>query len=549
MLVFGSRLVINLGKYPYVTDQQSEAAPDVADRRNADAERRYRAARDVVLELQEVLLPPALPVLPGASVSARYLVASHDQAAGGDWFDAVALDDGRLALVVGDVVGHGVAASATMGQLRAVLDVALLETGDLAEALAQADRMAERTPALRAATVCAGVLDPTSGALEYSTCGHPPPLLVAADGSTRYLAATGGAPLGTGSPPTVATEQLGPGDVLLFYSDGLIERPGQPIDAGLATLAQVAADAVTSAVPPGGAPTSVADRVTRQCMEQLTRNGYDDDVTVLTVQRRATPVETLRREVPAHPHVLGETRAALRDWLAPLGPAPEDLRAIEIAVTELVGNAVQHAYRPGEPGEVRVHAELGTDGVLDVSVADDGRWRAPGPAPADVGGRGLWIAGHVVDELTVEHEQSNDDGASRERLGRTVVRVRQRMRHPAVLASEPTHHEPKMPVMEFSATLDEGPPRTLHVLGSVDITTVTELARSLESASRGGMHPLVVDLTDVYMLGSAGVRALFGARDQHATHDQPLTIMATPDSVAAQVLDLVGLGYVAAVPE
>ncbi|MEE6274188.1 SpoIIE family protein phosphatase [Georgenia sp. MJ206] len=532
-----------------MTDHQREAGAEAAERRSSDVERRYLAARDVIMELQQVLLPTALPVLPAVSVAARYLVAARDQAAGGDWFDAVALEDGRLALVVGDVVGHGVAASATMGQLRAVLDVALVETGDLEESLAQADRMATRTPALRAATVCAGVLDPATGVLQYSTCGHPPPLLIAADGSTRYLAATGGAPLGTGSRPTTATEQIDPGDVLLLYSDGLIERPGEPLDAGLATLAQVAGEAATDGAAPTGAPTPVVDRVAQRSMELLTRTGYDDDVTVLAVQRRATPVEALRHELPAEPRGVSAARATVRRWLAPLGPGPEDLRAIEMAVTELVSNAVQHAYPSGQPGVVRVHAELGTDGMLNVAVGDDGRWCAPGAAPADVGGRGLWIAGKVIDDLTIDHGQPDAPDAPRERLGTTVVTLRHRMHHPAVLASEPAPLEPRSPAVEFSAAFEDGPPRTLRVSGSVDITNVAELAANLEIASRGGVHPLVVDLTETYVLGSAGVRALFGARDQHAIHGQRMTIVAPPASLAAQVLDMVGLDHVPAAPE
>lgn len=123
----------------------------------AEAERRYQAVRDVVAELQEALLPSALPVLPQVTVAARYLVAEHDLAAGGDWFDAVPLPDGRLALVVGDIVGHGVAASAAMGQLRAVLNELLTETGDLEQAMSRADRMASRSPVMRAATICAAV--------------------------------------------------------------------------------------------------------------------------------------------------------------------------------------------------------------------------------------------------------------------------------------------------------------------------------------------------------------------------------------------------------
>jgi serine phosphatase RsbU (regulator of sigma subunit) len=147
-------------------DVTLQVLEEQAMRQQADeAERRYRAAREIVTELQEALLPTGLPVLPRARVAARYLVAGQDQAAGGDWFDAVTLASGAVALIVGDVVGHGVAASAAMGQLRAVLNELLIAEADLMNVLERADGFAARTPALRAATLAMAVLDPGDGTL------------------------------------------------------------------------------------------------------------------------------------------------------------------------------------------------------------------------------------------------------------------------------------------------------------------------------------------------------------------------------------------------
>ena len=199
-----------------------------------------------VAEMQEALLPTALPVLPRATIAARYLVAGHEQAAGGDWFDAIPLADGSVALVVGDVVGHGVAASAAMGQLRAVLAELLAAEADLGRVLERTDAFAARMSALRAATLALAVLDPVGGTLRYTTCGHPPPLVIGTDGAARYLAGTGTGPLGTGSPPVLAASALAPGELVLLYSDGLIERPGQTLADGMAELAVAAADAAAS---------------------------------------------------------------------------------------------------------------------------------------------------------------------------------------------------------------------------------------------------------------------------------------------------------------
>ena len=123
-----------------VRDQQR------AQRETADAVRRYEQARETITTLQRQLLPAGLPVLPPVRVAASYLLADADDAAGGDWFDAVQVPGGQVALVVGDVVGHGVAASAAMGQLRAVLQDRLDDTGDVLAAVAAADRLARRAP-------------------------------------------------------------------------------------------------------------------------------------------------------------------------------------------------------------------------------------------------------------------------------------------------------------------------------------------------------------------------------------------------------------------
>ncbi|HEX7306840.1 PP2C family protein-serine/threonine phosphatase, partial [Lentzea sp.] len=203
-----------------------------AQRRAAEAERRYQAARDVVLELQRELLPAGVPVVPRLDIAASYLLADTDTVAGGDWFDAVTLPGGRVGLVVGDVVGHGVAASATMGQLRAVLSEQLAATGDVAAAVRAADSATDRIRGAKAATVCVALLDPSTGTFEYCTAGHPPPLVVRADGQTHYLPVTGTGPLGVGSgrgPGIVRTGRLERGDLVLLYSDGILERPGREL--------------------------------------------------------------------------------------------------------------------------------------------------------------------------------------------------------------------------------------------------------------------------------------------------------------------------------
>ncbi|MGX6607497.1 PP2C family protein-serine/threonine phosphatase [Micromonosporaceae bacterium Da 78-11] len=274
---------------------------EAARQRAADAEataslqRRYEQSRDVITTLQQELLPAGLPVLPGAQIAASYLLADAETAAGGDWFDAVARQDGRVALIVGDVVGHGVTASGAMGQLRAVLQDRLDDGAGLVEALRAADRFARRLPAAHATTVCLALLDPATGELTYCTAGHPPPLLIGADGTTRYLPGTGGTPLATSGNFPLRTDRLAEGDLLLLYSDGILERPGRTTPA---ELAQVAADSAAGRAlhDPGATP---AERVCDQTAELLVRaTGHSDDITLLAVQRVAA-VPDLVLDLPA----------------------------------------------------------------------------------------------------------------------------------------------------------------------------------------------------------------------------------------------------------
>jgi anti-sigma regulatory factor (Ser/Thr protein kinase)/anti-anti-sigma regulatory factor len=500
-----------------------------------------------VTTLQQALLPAALPVLPGVQLAARYLVASQDQAAGGDWFDAIPLPDGTVALVVGDVVGHGVAASAAMGQLRAVLTERLTAQPDLAVVLDQVDTYAARDRALRAATLCLVLLDPRTGQLQYATCGHPPPLAIGTDGSARYLAHTGMGPLGSraGSRawPAPASELLAPGETVFLYSDGLIERPGRTMPGALAELATVAADAAANRVLPAGAAASRPERICQLTVELLTRTGYADDVTVLAAQRRDTPVPPLALERPAVRDSLAPMREAFTSWLDTFGPVEDDRQSLEMAVSEAVTNAIEHAYPPGRAGPVRLVAVLPPDGFLEVNVADQGRWREPVTAE-DGRGHGLLVIGQLADEMEVRHPPRSATEPSGARG--TTVMIRHRLRHPAVLATDTGATAASRPAdPPFAVRIMTGEPRPrVRITGPVDITTTGQLTRSLLAACRGGVLPLIADLDEVTLLASAGVRALFEVTGQLATHQQDFTLIAGPASAARAVLDLVGLPYV-----
>ena len=507
----------------------------------------------MVAELQEALLPAALPVLPRARIAARYLVAAHEQSAGGDWFDAIPLADGSVALVVGDVVGHGVAASAAMGQLRAVLTELLAAETDLGQVLERTDAFAARTPDLRAATLALAVLDPASGRLRYTTCGHPPPLVIGIDGAARYLEGTGTGPLGTGSPPVLMTSALARGELVLLYSDGLVEGPGRTLDEGMAELAAAAAAAAEQTLALAAEP--VAERVCQRTVELLTPAGRDDDVTALAAQRLADPVPALRLALPSERPSLTTARDAFAGWLSQLDVAANDWEALHLALVEVFTNAIEHAYPRDQPGLIELEASLGDDGHVECRVTDHGSWRQPDPADADRG-HGLMVAGQVIDRLLVSHPPpshpppSHPTGAANGAAGTrgTIVTLRHRLGRPAILASghDSAHAaHPDGPPFAVDTSIAESATARALVRGPVDITTADQLARRLLSVSRGGTVPLVADLTGVTQLASAGVRALYAVSGQMAAHGQDLTLITAPGSAAHLVLDLVQLAHVA----
>jgi serine phosphatase RsbU (regulator of sigma subunit)/anti-sigma regulatory factor (Ser/Thr protein kinase)/anti-anti-sigma regulatory factor len=515
-----------------------------------DAEYGDPAGRGIVAELQQALLPTALPVLPRVRIAARYLVAGQEQAAGGDWFDAIPLDSGAVALVVGDVVGNGVAASAAMGQLRAVLAELLAAEDDLGRVLRRTDAFAARMPPLRAATLALVVLDPAAGTLRYTTCGHPPPLVISLDGKARYLKGTGTGPLGTGSTPVLGSSTLAPGELILLYSDGLVERPDRTIAEGMAELAVVAADAAAhrsaagpSPVGPSPAPDqTAAERVCQLSVELLTRTGHSDDITALAAQRLADAVPPLHLSLPSARPSLTTARDAFADWLRRLDATADDWEALHLAMVEVFTNAIEHAYPREAPGTIEFDASLESDGSVACLVTDHGTWRPPDPADADRG-HGLMVAGHVVDELLVSHPVADDAAGPRG----TTVALRLRLRRPAVLASAHRAEHVAYPA-ERPFTVDTsvaaGATARALVGGTVDITTADLLARRLLSVSRGGTVPLIADLTGVTQLASAAVRALYEVSEQLAAHGQRLVLVTAPGSAAHMVLDLARLAYV-----
>jgi serine phosphatase RsbU (regulator of sigma subunit)/anti-sigma regulatory factor (Ser/Thr protein kinase)/anti-anti-sigma regulatory factor len=492
-------------------------------------------ARALLRSVQGTLLPDHLPCLPDVRLGARYLLAAQQEAAGGDWFDAVPLPGGQLALVVGDVVGHGAAAAAVMGQVRAVLRRNLLDGRSALDCLDTADRLARDVPGAAATTVAVAVLNRTTGRLQCTSAGHPAPLVVGPDGSCRYLPQHGSSPLGTTGDFEVGEHRLEEDELLLLYTDGALERPGVGPARAVVDLAEAARAAVLEeSSDPGGRP----DRVCHRILHRLTEaTGYRDDITLLAAERRAPPLP-LQVRLPVAPGTLAAARTELAMWLFDFDADTADEADLHHAVCELVTNAMEHGYRDGPVGTVRIDAVLTGDGRVVVTVADSGRWRPPSADPA-MRGFGLAIARAMTDSLRIRHDA----------LG-TEVTVSRRLRLPTVVvldAPEPAEaaDAARLPVDQASEahTEADGDGARVRLTGRLDAATALSCEHQLRVALGAGTVPAVIDLSAVTLLASAGVQTLHRIAADARAHSTDLRLFAPARSTAHHVLTLVRLPH------
>jgi len=233
--------------------------------------------REMILAFQRAILGPgALP----AEFSVRYEPAVRPLQVGGDWYDVVDLSNGRIGIVVGDCVGHGVSAAAVMGQMRSACRALLLQLANPARTLTAMDGFAGRIPGAMGTTMFCGVLDTRTGRLVYSNAGHPPGIFVHPDGRTELLEGGGDLPLGVlpELPRSTTTCALCPGGTVLLYTDGLIERRHRSLDAGIRQIAAVVREGRTAP------PEELAQRLMAVMRPD---GGFEDDVALLLYRRPA----------------------------------------------------------------------------------------------------------------------------------------------------------------------------------------------------------------------------------------------------------------------
>jgi serine/threonine-protein kinase RsbW len=364
----------------------------------------YEQERDVSHSLQLGLLGGELPVTPETAIATAYRPGSSALEVGGDWYDAFTLPDGRLVLLVGDVVGHGLEAAVAMGQLRGAVR-ALAPMGSPREVLEGLDLFVEQLPAATMATLAYAELNPRSGSIVYACAGHPPPLLLSADGKPRLVWGGRSAPLGSsfGAGREEAVDRLEPGGTIVLYTDGLVEHRTTGIAAGLEALLE----AVEAAS--GDQPSQLVDRILDAL---LADQPQEDDVCLLAV--RLVRAGRFVHSFPATPAEVSSMRRALSAWLEQVDLDPSLRQDAVLAVSEAAGNAAEHAYDFDGEGIVQVEAWV-SEGELHISIRDRGAWREPRPERDR--GRGRMIMKALMRNVTVEP----GDGGTSVRMSLPIV--------------------------------------------------------------------------------------------------------------------------------
>ncbi|MGK5446467.1 SpoIIE family protein phosphatase [Streptomyces radiopugnans] len=340
-------------------------------------------------ELQRTMLPDELPQPTGVTLASRYLPAAETARVGGDWYDAIPLPGGRVALVVGDVMGHSMTSAAIMGQLRTTAQT--LAGLDLPpqEVLHHLDEQAQRLGSDRMATCLYAVYDPVAHRIVVANAGHPPPVMLHRDGHAEVLRIPAGAPIGVGGVDFEAVELDAPaGATLLLYTDGLVESRHRDVWTGIEQLREKLTDTAGLTRPDTPPP---LEPLCDEVLDILGPGDRDDDIALLAARFDGIPPSDVaywyldpRAQTARQARRLA--RRALERWeLADLTDS------VELLVSEVVTNAVRYAERP-------ITLRLLRTDVLRCEVGDDVPQlpRLRQARATDEGGRGLYLVNRLA---------------------------------------------------------------------------------------------------------------------------------------------------------
>jgi anti-sigma regulatory factor (Ser/Thr protein kinase) len=471
---------------------------------------------EFVTSIQTVVQVPGVPVLPKLDLNGCYCVPQDASEPGGSWFDAVVLPDDRLALVVGEAPGIGLAAAVVAAQVRSVLHAALRRNADVVEALLLADAFADDVDDARGTSALVAVVDPERAVVTYATAGHAGPLLLPAHAAAAQLSGTGGGVLGTGTGTgfSPVSSDLVPGDVVLLASAAahrsaaltLLDLLGETAEMAFHDLA-VLADA------------------------SLARLGPDDTLCLVAAQLRGSPHRELRVRLRQGADAVSVTREELGGWLEELRASAMDEMALTHAAAELVTNAVDHGGRD-DNREIELSARLGSDGVIRIEVLDHGTWRAP---PEDLSrGRGLAMAAGLVDHLGVAAGPFETRALLQHRLVRPVP----------IQTTRGSAREGPGPAAPVEVVHPE--PHVIALRGTFGHDDVERVAAEILVATRGGTLNYCLDVTGVTVLTTSAARLLIDLTSVNRSIGMfaaDIDIVAEAGSMTQHTLDVTGIPH------
>ncbi|MEU6347598.1 SpoIIE family protein phosphatase [Streptomyces sp. NPDC046977] len=368
-----------------------------------DNARRSAREHTAGLDLQQNLLPQNITGGPAFEVASRYLPADTDEGVGGDWFDVIPLSGARVGLVVGDVVGHGIKAAATMGRLRTAVhtlanmdlppDELLAHLDDMVQRLAEEDTDPQGLSATVIGATCLyAIYDPLSRRCKMARAGHPPPAIISPDGHVSFPDLPAGVPLGLGMDFFDAVEmEIPEGSLLAFYTDGLIESRDHDIDVGMGLLARALAHRGYT-----------LDQLCTHIIDTVPTHAPFDDVTLLLTRTRSLgPGQSTSWDLATDPAVVSTARKLVSDQLTKWG-IEHMTPTTQLIVSELVTNAIRH-------GEGPINLRLIKHQELTCEVWDSGNCvpRLHHPRTTDENGRGLLLVARTSHRWGTRHTTQN----------------------------------------------------------------------------------------------------------------------------------------------